>query len=179
MKFSRQKQAGALLFALIIITLILFRGVFNGGNTPFFMPDSPIDSTDIKPIKVYLKGAVISEGVYNIPAGSRLKTLLIKAGGLSPKVNLRLIDLYAPLADEQVVYIPLRNRLPDKVDLNISSSFWLSSIKGIGPIKAKKIVRYRDRLGAFKNISEIQNVKGIGPKTFKKIKSELAVHYAE
>ena len=48
-------------------------------------------------------------------------------------------------------------------------------LKGIGEKKAKKIVEYRQQHKKFKSIDEIQEVKGIGEKLYKKIKSSLSL----
>lgn len=47
------------------------------------------------------------------------------------------------------------------------------SLKGIGLKKAQAIVQYRKQNGAFKTVSELVNVKGIGEKTIKKNKSDI------
>lgn len=60
------------------------------------------------------------------------------------------------------------------VNINTASVEELSSIKGIGPATAEKIVKYREQ-NVFKSIEEIKNVKGIGEKTFEKIRKELEV----
>lgn len=43
-------------------------------------------------------------------------------------------------------------------------------LKGIGPVKAKAIVDYRQKHGPFKSAEELADVKGIGPKTVTRLK---------
>jgi competence protein ComEA len=50
----------------------------------------------------------------------------------------------------------------------------LHSLKGIGHTKAVAIMEYR-KIHPFKKIEDIMKVKGIGKKTFEKIKSEIEV----
>ncbi len=50
-----------------------------------------------------------------------------------------------------------------------------SSLKGIGIKKAEAIVRYRKKHGSFKNIDELQKVKGVGKKTIQKNKSDIRI----
>lgn len=52
------------------------------------------------------------------------------------------------------------------IDLNSATPEQLEALPGIGPVLAQRIVSYRERHGGFKNISEVLNVTGIGPKKF-------------
>ncbi len=61
------------------------------------------------------------------------------------------------------------------VNLNTASAADLESLPGIGKSTAQRIVEYRQKSGGFKKIEELMNVKGIGEKSFLKIKSRLTV----
>lgn len=61
------------------------------------------------------------------------------------------------------------------INLNTASAQELDSLPGIGPTYAQRIIEYRQANGGFKSIEEIQNVKGIGPKTFEKFKDQIAI----
>lgn len=61
------------------------------------------------------------------------------------------------------------------VNINTASVSELEALPGIGPAKAKAIVAYRDQNGAFKNVEDLKNVKGIGEGIFSKLKDEAAV----
>ena len=50
------------------------------------------------------------------------------------------------------------------VNLNKSTVDDLVTLKGIGTKKAQAILAYRDKMGAFKSINDLTNVKGIGEK---------------
>lgn len=67
--------------------------------------------------------------------------------------------------------------LEDKmiVNLNMASLDELISLDGIGEVKAKSIVEYREKHGSFKKKSEIMKVKGIGKATYKLIKDYIKV----
>jgi len=60
------------------------------------------------------------------------------------------------------------------INLNTASAEELASLKGIGPSTAAKIIEYR-REHKFNTVEDVMNVKGIGEKTFVKIKDELEV----
>lgn len=62
-----------------------------------------------------------------------------------------------------------------QININTATAEQLTSLKGIGPVKAEAIVRYRTDKGLFKTIEEIQEVGGIGEKIFANIKDEIIV----
>ena len=60
------------------------------------------------------------------------------------------------------------------VNINTATAADLAaSIQGVGESKAAAIVAYRDTHGAFKSADELTNVKGIGPATVEKNRSDL------
>jgi competence protein ComEA len=61
------------------------------------------------------------------------------------------------------------------VYLNNSSIEQLVTLKGIGHKKAQAIVTYRERVGAFKSIAELTQVKGIGEKILDDNKTRLQI----
>lgn len=61
------------------------------------------------------------------------------------------------------------------VDLNSATQQQLEAVKGIGPTKAKAIVEYRSKNGAFKTVEDIMKVPGIKQGVYNKIKPEVSV----
>ena len=61
------------------------------------------------------------------------------------------------------------------VNLNSASVAQLQTLPGIGASAAQRIVEYRQKNGAFKKIEELMNVKGIGEKSFLKLKPLITV----
>lgn len=61
------------------------------------------------------------------------------------------------------------------VNLNSATVAQIASLPGIGPKTADLVVQYRVKNGPFKKIEEIMNVRGVGEKSFLKIKDRLTV----
>jgi competence protein ComEA len=56
------------------------------------------------------------------------------------------------------------------INLNTATVDQLMTLPGIGQKTAERILEYRTKSGGFKKIEELMNVKGIGEKSFLKIK---------
>jgi len=63
----------------------------------------------------------------------------------------------------------------DAIDVNMAGVEQLQEVKGIGPKTAAAIVAYREEHGNFKSVEALTGVKGIGEKKLKKIEDELTV----
>jgi len=61
------------------------------------------------------------------------------------------------------------------VNLNTATQAQLESLPGVGPKAAQRILEYRQKNGGFKKIEDLMNVKGIGEKSFLKLKPLLMV----
>ncbi len=62
-----------------------------------------------------------------------------------------------------------------EVNINTATAEELSTLEGIGEMKAASIIEFRDNHGNFTKIEDLKNVKGIGDKIFEKIKDQLTV----
>jgi competence protein ComEA len=63
----------------------------------------------------------------------------------------------------------------ETVNLNSATAAQIASLPGIGLKTAELVVQYRTKNGPFKKIEEVMNVRGIGEKSFLKIKDRLTV----
>jgi len=61
------------------------------------------------------------------------------------------------------------------VNVNTATEKELESLNGIGPVKAKAIVDYRKKNGAFKSLEDLKKVDGIGDATFDSIKKDVSL----
>ena len=61
------------------------------------------------------------------------------------------------------------------INLNTATVAQIATLPGIGAKTADLVVQYRTKNGPFKKIEEIMNVRGIGEKSFLKIKDRLTV----
>jgi competence protein ComEA len=62
-----------------------------------------------------------------------------------------------------------------RININTASVEQLTTLPGVGPKLAARIVEYRQKSGTFRSPQELLNVKGIGEKNFAKIESSLTV----
>ena len=66
-------------------------------------------------------------------------------------------------------------RQPLVVELNSADTLTLQLLHGIGPTYARRIVRYRDRLGGFTNIGQLLEVYGFTPELLEHIGPSLTL----
>jgi competence protein ComEA len=61
------------------------------------------------------------------------------------------------------------------VNINTATQAQLESLPGVGAKAAERILEYRQKNGQFKKVEDLMNVKGIGEKSFLKLKPRLTV----
>lgn len=145
------------------------------------------------PITVHVTGAVRNPGVYQLAPGTHVHDAVTAAGGGLAEANLQSMNLAALLQDGQRIWVPGADEQdPEKqsteqeqpqtgssdnvlININTADQAELESLPGIGPVTAQKIIAYREANGAFPDIEAIQQVPGIGPGIFAKIKALISV----
>jgi competence protein ComEA len=190
-----------IILIVAVLALGMGAGLFVGSRfirpTPDPLPqiiDDP-SSTEITPtipvsIKVYVTGAVLHPDVYTLPEGSILRDALYAAGGAATNADLIAVNLAARLQDGEQVTVPVKSldgsitivtptspasSVPARVSINRGTLADLDTLPGIGPAKAQAILDYRAQHGLFKRLEDLQNVTGIGTKTYEDLKSLITL----
>jgi competence protein ComEA len=65
------------------------------------------------------------------------------------------------------------------IDLNNATVDELESLPGIGAVLAQRVIAYRQSVGRFRAVEDLREVKGIGSKTFGRIKPLVTVAKGE
>lgn len=61
------------------------------------------------------------------------------------------------------------------ININTADVKMLQTLPRIGPKIAQRVVSYREENGAFKAVEDIKKVRGIGEKTFEKLKPLISI----
>lgn len=113
-------------------------------------------------IVVHVHGEVHAPGRYTLPWGARVADLLELAGGLTDEADPGLVQSAAQLTDGRTVVVPSR-RAPDgeraRVDVNTASAQLLTTLPGVGPVTAQRILEGRP----YHSVEDLLRVPGIGP----------------
>ncbi|WP_051209346.1 helix-hairpin-helix domain-containing protein [Propionicicella superfundia] len=142
-------------------------------------------------IQIHVLGAVARPGVVRLAAGSRVADAIAAAGGLTSEADAAELNLAAVVSDGSQIVIGTR-RTPrgevksgsgdgaaasvsggqSLVDLNTATQAQLEDLPGIGPVTAGRILEWRQSHGRFSRVEELQEITGVGEKTY----AQLAPH---
>ena len=65
------------------------------------------------------------------------------------------------------------------IDLNAATAMQLETLPGVGPRTAERILEYRREHGGFERIEDLMDVRGIGERTFLRLKPLVTVAASE
>jgi competence protein ComEA len=198
MRFDRRRVLMLLLggcLGLVLVSLGIDLPHRHSFSQPQAVPDltglTSVTTTAIGsqsgPVVVNVVGAVHHPGVYTLPAGSRARDAVRRAGGPTRRADIGSVNLAVRLADGEQVRVPLRaaaasastgpseSAPPAIVHLNSASAEQLDALDGIGPSLAQRIVDYRRAHGGFGSVDELDEVSGIGPVRLESLRPQLAL----
>lgn len=123
---------------------------------------------------VHVSGAVAAPGVVHLRMPARVADAVAAAGGATRKADLSLLNLASEVRDGQQIVVPERGSSAGgvpvetadpgdgRVDLNSAGVVQLTTLPGIGPVLAERIVRHREQEGPFRVVEDLLDVAGIG-----------------
>jgi competence protein ComEA len=175
--------------ALVFAGRLLHGGGSSASQNELTVPAVAIATVadpDLGPVTVDVVGAVRHPGVLVLPAGSRARDALRRAGGALRSADLTQLNLAVRLADGEMVSVPKRGAPPVAdatggadapaaiVHLNSATAEQLDALDGIGPGLAARIVAWRTEHGGFKTIDDLGEVSGIGPSRLEALRGHVA-----
>lgn len=162
-------------------------------STTSSLTDSASTPTTAGHLLVHVAGAVRLPGVHELPAGSRVIDAIEVAGGLAADADGSRLNLAAPIADGERVYVlrvgeaappPVASIGPGSaagasptgpIDLNAADEAALDSLPGVGPATAAAIVAHRAQIGRFTSVDQLLDVRGIGAAKLEAIRDLVRV----
>lgn len=199
LEFGREHLAAVVVVLLVGCAWTAY-SLFQARSTPVAVaaPPSVVTSPTPSPtptpqVLVHVLGAVREPGIVRLDAGSRVADALAAAGGLADSADPGELNLAAVVADGSQVVIGTRSKPKGEVratenqagageangsgtvSLNTATLEQLDTLPGVGPVTAQKILDWREQHGRFSTVSELQEVAGIGPKTYADIAPHVRV----
>lgn len=143
-------------------------------------------ASDGQRLAVYVCGAVVHPGVYELAEGSRIYEAVAMAGGMTDDASPTAVNQAKLLTDGEMIEILTADEEQEqritqeaesdgKVNLNTADAEELKTLPGIGDAKANSILAYRERHGAFAAIEDIKNIEGIKDGVFAKLEDYIKV----
>lgn len=141
---------------------------------------------------VHICGAVQNPGVYTLKAGSRIYQAIEEAGGFGEGAGEDYLNQADPVSDGMKIYVPTIEEVQEAkwqgitetaaagqenglVNINTADEELLCTLSGVGSSRAKSIIAYREKNGAYQKIEDIMNVEGIKEGLFEKIRGSITV----
>jgi len=173
---SKHGRLWAVVFILLIAAIVAGGGVLAFRWLHREKPvEVDISTRPAAEMEVYLSGAVVEEGMYDVSDDTTIGDLLRSAGGVTEDGDSSRIKIQVLHAGESPYATPGQEAAESKININTASSEALQTLTGIGPAKAQAIIDYRNANGPFRSVEELTEVKGFGEKTLDKIRDEITV----
>ena len=182
---TQRRTLGAIAGVLIALSLCV---VFSGKSEEVVAEQIAPTQMIAPALVIDVTGEVVSPGVYELPAGSRVIDAIKAAGGARPKAALSELNLARIIKDGEQIYVDAiytagsPTRVGSKaavprgpININRANASDLDSLDGIGPVIAKRIIAYRTTNGPFVVLEDLLKVSGIGDAKFAQFKEKIRV----
>ena len=135
---------------------------------------STVKRTEIQDVQinVHVSGSVRYPGIYELEAGSCLMDAL-ELAELLDEADTSAMNLLLTLRDKDSIYVPYQKEGVSLISINSASKEELMTLPGIGEVIAQRIIDYRNSNGLFQTLEDLKKVKGIGEKTFEKLREKI------
>jgi competence protein ComEA len=178
--------------AVVVVLVLVGRMLLRPSRPAVSPPLRPAASAAAKPpardVYVDVVGAVRRPGLYRLRDGSRVADALARAGGVTRRAALQLVNRAALVADGEQIVVPGRGAAvaasagggssagapSGPVHLNSATIAQLDALSGVGPVTAQKIIDYREQHGGFRSVDELDAVPGIGPARLEELRGAVA-----
>jgi competence protein ComEA len=104
-----------------------------------------------------------------------MKTILVAAAFLVLTAFSTSSLAQTAATPPQAAKPPKTTVAPASVNLNTATASELEALPGVGVAMAARIIEYRQKVGGFKKIEDLMNVKGIGEKMFLNLKPLIVI----
>ncbi len=144
-----------------------------------------------EPVVVYVTGAVVRPGVYEVGGGMRVSDAVDAAGGFKDNAAKDYLNLAALVSDGEKITVPTKKEAGKilsannssngsgeslLVNINTAAKDELMTLPGIGEAKADAIIAYRQENGSFRSVDELMQISGIKEGVYSKISEYITVN---
>lgn len=152
-------------------------------------------------MKVAVRGAVRSPGVFTLQDGDRVEDAIQAAGGLLDGAIVTSFNPAARVHDQDEIYVisggeatrvptatataatstlasslgPAKAAPGTKFDLNAATAAQLETVPGIAELTASRIVESRDRVGPFRRIEDLRDRGIMNQQNFDRAKDYFVI----
>ena len=176
----------------IAALILLAAGALGWYGSGYSPRPAALDADGDNEFEVHVAGAVRYPKVVTVRLGDLVEDAVDDAGGPTSEADVSLINMAAPLLPNSRVYVPYMGEedlaklgpygpnsyategvavATEQIDINTATAEELDRLPGVGPTTAAAILETRAaRGGSFSSVEDLLHVKGIGPKTFQKLR---------